>query len=258
MMNEDLAALSSRSAGVAARNGNAAATSEMRERPILMSAPMVRAILDGRKTETRRVVKCPRGWEGQYPHLDPFAMPPAVWWWNGVHERVGVRQECPYGVPGDRLWVREGAWYDREVIGDIGATRCFFPGDHVRFQDGRAGRAPFETTADLLNLNGGLKKRPGIHMPRWASRITLEITDIRVQRLQDITRLDIVAEGWPMDDRQEGQVACVRNGLFSDDYIDDASIEWYADLWDSINGKGAWDANPFVWAITFRRIEAQR
>lgn len=179
----------------------------MRERPILFSAPMVRAILDGRKTQTRRAVK----------HTPLLGYPDD--WCHHVGKRdfehgVGdFRRFCAYGQPGDQLWVRETFATDGEGF--------------------------FAFRADGETYNDGLPWKPSIHMPRKASRIDLEITGIRVERLQEISYKDTIAEGprpcgWGNDD---GGVQ--RN---------------FARLWDEINGPGSWDKNPWVWVIEFRRI----
>jgi hypothetical protein len=154
-----------------------------KERGILFSAPMVRAILEGRKTQTRRVVK------------------------NQVR-RDGYT--CPYGKPGDVLWVRETWCGDR------------FNGVGYRATDAQSG--PW---------------KPSIFMPRWASRITLEITDVQVERVHDINECDIVAEGIPFP---------------TDRYVSyEELLAAFRDLWDSINGKTyPWASNPWVWALTFK------
>jgi hypothetical protein len=154
----------------------------MKERPIIFSDAMVRAILDGTKTQTRRIVK---------PPLEQNT--PAV--------------ACPYGKPGDWLWVRE-TW--AEQAGDV------------------IYRATDTTERKLW--------KPAIFMPRWASRITLEIESIRVERLQDCSRADAMAEGYPAKNMADGP----------------DPLEWYATLWNNINGLGSWDANPWVWVISFR------
>lgn len=195
----------------------------MRERPILFSAPMVRAILKGSKTQTRRIVKPPRNWSDQFPHRDPFAMPPAVWWWDGVHDRVGVRQECPYGQPGDRLYVRE-AWRTTEAL-DLFPPRDLSP----------AARIWFET--DTPHQPGFGKFRQGMHMPKWASRMTLEVTNVRVERLNDINEDDAYAEG----------ARHSANGGAN-------AREGFKNLWESINGPESWSANPWVWVVSFKRI----
>jgi hypothetical protein len=192
----------------------------MKERPTNpFSGPMVRAILDGSKTQTRRVVKPVRRYEHNNicrPDLveDPYAV-----WWHGVSENVGCFQICPYGTPGDRLWVRE-TWavqheYDAAAPSEIGASA----------------RWHYAATEDL----GGLRKRPSICLPRRGSRILLEITDVRVQRLQEISDEDARAEGYD------------RSHAFP--------REWFALLWERIHGSGSWHANPWVWAITFQRLE---
>mgnify|MGYP001193109877 CR=1 FL=1 len=207
----------------------------MTERGILMSAPMVRAILEGRKTQTRRIVKAPRGWP-QYSHCDPFTMPPAVWWWNGEHERVGIRQECSHGVPADRLWVREAFMHDP-------ATYCWEASVSIP-------AIPASTIyrADCVDPRGG-RWSPSIHMPRSLSRITLEITDVRVERLQDISDADAVAEGVQVDE-------CGHAIHEGDPIAWGGARGAYSMLWDRLNGAGSWDANPWVWVISFKRLPA--
>ncbi len=181
----------------------------MKERPILFSGPMVRAILGGTKTQTRRMVKPPKNWP-QYSHCDPFAMPPSVWWWNGEHERVGVTTECPYGKPGESLWVREGHYFFKD---ERDPAIGYSPKDVI-----------YQADADEIQYPW----RSPIHMPRWASRITLEITGVRVERLQEISEEDASAEG------------C----LYSE----------FSNSWEKINGPGSWNKNPFVWVIEFKRV----
>jgi hypothetical protein len=188
----------------------------VKERPILFSAPMVRAILAGQKTQTRRVVKARK---------DPdfgCQMSPGEIAGDEHQERL-----CPYGQPGDRLWVRETWAYGTHAL------------SASRDEDG-----PFVYAADaiLFGAQGRLcdRWRPSIHMPRWASRITLEVTGVRVERLQDISVADAIAEG---------VVECNQNlrGL-------EPCMEWryaYEDLWGQINGQGSWDANPWVWVVSF-------
>jgi hypothetical protein len=189
-----------------------------RERPILFSGPMVRAILDGSKTQTRRVVKRHGDMEfdPQDPHYGPYWLPYAA----GDAEGEQAKVRCPYGTPGDRLWVRE-TWavqheYDAAAPSEIGSKA----------------RWHYAATENL----GGLRKRPSIFLPRRGSRILLEITDVRVQQLQEISEEDARAEGY------EPQST-------------DFPVGWFHGLWDTIHGSGAWHANPWVWAITFRRIQ---
>jgi hypothetical protein len=180
----------------------------MKERPILFSGPMVRAILDGSKTQTRRTFK------GTTEHKGPYN--PA---YMEAHQQAsGWGSICPHGTPGERLWVRE-TWAVQHEYDAAGPSEI-----------GVSARWRYAATEDL----GGLRKRPSIFLPRRGSRILLEITDVRVQRLQEINDEDARAEGcepfaYPRD-RFQG-------------------------LWDTINGPGSWHANPWVWAITFRRLE---
>jgi hypothetical protein len=214
-------------------------------RPILFSAQMVRALLDDRKTQTRRIVKFIQGSAPcSCAHPNWHSTEPDDWHCGtcgaGVRGAQGAFNglRCPYGVPGDTLWVRESAWYDRQEIGGLG-KRVFFEGGHVRFDSGATGQGPGHPdtyTAEMFSLNSSLKKRPGIHMPRWASRITLRVTDVRVQRLQEISEADALAEG--VEPLEELTTA----------------VGEYSVLWDQIHGPDAWNANPWVWAISFERI----
>jgi hypothetical protein len=226
----------------------------MTERPILFSAPMVLAILNGRKTQTRRIIKPqpsadwrPTGYGEVHKLVDGEPDVEKVIGWGPSNEEGDEAHPCPYGQPHDRLWVRESAWYDREVIGSVNAMRCFFEGGYVRFSDGRDGQAPGlaeSHTSEMFSLNSSLRKKPSIHMPRWASRITLEITDVRVERLRDIPKPDVIAEG-----------ITERNGL----PITDCHAGWhepFAVLWGQINGDGSWDANPWVWVVAFRPVKS--
>ncbi len=207
----------------------------MKERPILFSGPMVRAILDGRKSQTRRVVK------PQPFHVNSLGLP----FWRGgpVDYRL-----CPHGCAGDRLWVRE-TWAAPHLWN--GFKPSYIPqGERIHY----AADGPL----------GGLMKRPSIFLPSWASRITLEIVALRVERLQDISADDARAEGVkdnlialsgktktsPFLPRQHYDLP---NGdAPSPDEIARAN---YAALWQSINGHGSWDANPWVWVIEFKRIK---
>jgi len=195
---------------------------QIKERPILFSAPMVRAILDGRKTVTRRPVKG-AGLKWLEDFTPEYVADPA----NSL---------CPYGKPGDRLWVRE---------------TCFN-------NDYRQAGVPVEERADvdlvyradpLPDWEGEeslITWRPSIHMPRWASRILLEITDVRVERLQDISRADIRAEGLQCPPELGGDDV-------SPNYRDWYPAAW-RQLWESINGADSWNANPWVWVVEFKRV----
>ena len=212
----------------------------MTDKPILFSAPMVRAILEGRKSQTRRIIK---------PQPDAVLDGEPYWHIGGYRTRVGAKNPffCPYGQPGDRLWVRETCRAEELPSGLDGvrylADDCFIPIENTE----AASDAWLSLAAYGQRLSGHHKCRkvPAIHMPRWASRITLEITGIRMERLQDISESDAMAEGWAR-----------RDDLTSDDEVHrEAAREWFMDIWESINGPGSWCANPWVWVVEFRRIE---
>ncbi|HDR9031821.1 TPA: hypothetical protein QDB14_006104 [Burkholderia vietnamiensis] len=217
----------------------------MKERPILFSGPMVRAILEGRKTQTRRVMK-------RQPPAD-VAPITAARYHPTIVDRHGDEApgpeifgafsddgdwgcKSPFGEPGDRLWVREMhlAWWKLDEANPAG-SRVF---SHVAAY-----------AADGYELELGEKWIPSIHMLRAASRITLEITDVRAERLQSISESDARAEGVTIEDHHMRGYC---GGAFRP-----PSIRAFHDLWDSLNaarGHG-WDANPWVWVIEFRRID---
>ncbi|NWB96671.1 morphogenetic protein [Pseudomonas gingeri] len=243
--------------------------SQVKERPILFSAPMVRAILEGRKTVTRRVVN-----QFQSPEL----MEDGIWFAGAQkHRRYGFgvsgddakscadalagSQCCPYGNPGDRMWVRETFallgneggccidWQDSLVQGDErGAARIYRascpPGDYGLNQI--PPKAEWKPDTEAMEYDGAW--RPSIHMPRWASRILLEITDVRVERLQDISGDQAEAEGV--------NAAMCQQFLETSPsrrHCKEAVIQGFAGLWQSTGGD--WDANPWVWCVSFRRVE---
>ncbi len=217
----------------------------MTEKPILFSATMIRAILDGRKSQTRRIMK-PQPVGPVFIATDPktprYCLP-----YNETLTMGGLAMRCPYGQPGDRLWVRETCRAEELPSGLDGvrylADEGFLPIDDTP----EAGDAWVDLRyyGKRASPVAPVKTVPAIHMPRWASRITLEITGIRMERLQDISESDALAEGW---DR--------RDDLTSDDEVHrEAAREWFMDIWESINGPGSWCANPWVWVVEFRRIE---
>ncbi len=218
----------------------------MKERPILFSSSMVRAILDGSKTQTRRVVKPQPDWVNENAGCGIatgggiMPSPRADWLhWRGSR-LLRPEPRCPYGLPGDRLWVRENfAIVPRTAYArSDGVQQTLRPDDD---HDAAIYRAGWDRS------NGGFRWRPSIHMPRWASRILLEITDVRVERLQDISEADAQAEGVKVD----GNGHAVR-----DDVVNVGGARTaFAELWESINGPDSWSANPWVWVIEFRRIE---
>ena len=193
----------------------------MKERPILFSGPMVRAILDGRKTMTRRVMKLRAG-EIAHEGGDGRLHAVSNTTWGDCIERV---IQCPYGVPGDLLWVRE-TWATTEQAG-------VHPSDAEMLY--RATDPDWETW-------DGWRWSPSIFMPRLASRLTLRITSVRVERVQDITEEGARAEGF------KDVVGKYARG-------DEARI-WFAELWDIINAERGygWDANPWVWVVGFEVV----
>ena len=222
-----------------------------KERPILFNADMVNAILDGRKSQTRRVVKPqpPSGIQSDLPG------------WNALARR------CPYGKPGDRLWVREtwgvvshmfDANGDRhewnpdrpaKAIHEMPFGQGFYHGHVIYAADGG-----FEWAGD--DDGGGEPRsawKPSIHMPRLASRITLEIVSVRVQRLKDISKLDAEAEGVQRDEDMWKDYLHPTDCHFAFD-----ARTSFATLWQSINGAESWDSNPWVWVVEFKRVEASQ
>jgi len=188
----------------------------MKERPILFSAPMVRALLDGSKTQTRRIAK------------------PAFLDFKG--QSFFNVDKSPYGVLGDRLWVRET---HTPIFGQTcGLIEVDYKADP---------RERWERMQDHL---GSRKWTPSIHMRREYSRITLEIVSVRVERLQDITEDDAIAEG------VDGPMCAAAVGRAPSRFkLLPAAVHGYSHLWETINGAGSWDANPWVWAVEFRRME---
>ncbi|MGF6332729.1 hypothetical protein ABH909_005607 [Pseudomonas sp. BS3782 TE3695] len=212
----------------------------MKERPILFSAPMVRAILDGRKTVTRRAVKNQPTLESDEWVLDAGGT--GKWMASGPSPATGGTRQtwgwapCPYGQPGDRLWVRETF----AVYGDQKMCAIHYRADrphHVGMK--------------------GMGYKPSIHMPRWVSRILLEITDVHVERLHDISEEQALAEGivgvaFRPDD---GWPICTGYMVGPDDGktgLQTTAAKAFAGLWDSVGGD--WDGNPWVWVVEFKRV----
>ena len=194
----------------------------MKERPIIFSAPMVRAILAGRKTQTRRIVS-PR-------HMATVGA-----------EQFPILAMCPYGSPGDRLWVRETC--RAEAMDDEGlcGVRYVADGQFMPIANTREASYRWVQLYWYRGMEGATV--PPIHMPRWASRITLEISDVRVERLQDISEADAKAEGVSMPDGTP-----TPPDFWS--YQQEFRL-----VWEQIHGGGSWEKNPFVWVVTFRRID---
>jgi hypothetical protein len=204
----------------------------MSDRPIIFSAPMVRALLDGQKTQTRRLLPTahPRHPQHNQIRMDVLTYDPQrpeAWYWDGVHDRVGASYPIPY-APGDRLYVREAV--------------CWVSGWGWRY------RADNDDLSDKREAGEVSRWRHSIHMPRWASRITLTVTEVRVQRLQEIKFQDVLAEGIEATEihaRRHRQ--CVEEDIGCGSVCRDS----FQELWNSLHGPDAWDANPWVVAVSF-------
>ena len=195
----------------------------MADRPIIFSAPMIRALLDGRKTQTRRIIKPSPEFCGGGRSRDPQNWnDPDAWGWENYDEGCwDLLSEGytgrPFYAPGDRLWVREAFSYESLDVDRNGFMPPWY------WADGKPESGDFT------------RPKPSIHMPRWASRLTLLVTDVRVQRLQEISRGDAMEEGCPFANMADGP----------------NPRDWYRGIWNSLHGPGAWDANPWVAALTF-------
>ena len=213
----------------------------MKEHPILFSGPMVRAILEGRKTMTRRVVKPQPEWRYMAGLFGSWVFKGGLLYPNAKPDVLAL---CPYGQPGDRLWVRETWQYFG--FSDEGEPCICYLADHGRewphVPQPEADKVDC-IWADLsdpgnFSISGRAcdnRWRPSIHMPHWANRITLEITGVRLDRLQDISVDDAWSEGIPHSP-------------------DVNPIHEFEGLWTSINGDRSWNANPWVWVVEFKRI----
>ncbi len=200
----------------------------MNERPILFSGPMVRAILEGRKTQTRRIVKPQPSGEFIGPQLYNPSITNRRGDMRPGPERFGIFDTCgewsipcPFGFVGDRLWVRE-TWAPMSTFDPSPETGAIYRADKETNQEGIW--------------------KPSIHMPRWASRLTLLITSIRVHRLREINEVDAIFEGYP-------------GTMVDGKRIPWSPFGWFMSTWQSIYGIDSWDANPWVWVIGFERVD---
>ena len=205
----------------------------MTERPIIFSGAMVNAILEGRKTQTRRIVKPQPDPLGLHNHdRAPMSLQDELTGWRGCTDDTGEGREWrPYAEVGDRLWVRETHYVESA------------PGP------GHTGFILYKATDDPAPVS---KWRPSIHMPRWASRITLEVESVRVERLNEISGGDAWWEGIGY---QGGIGRVVKEYPDGTKEIDEEMCrDAFKDLWQSINGPGSWEANPWVWVVGFKVI----
>jgi hypothetical protein len=231
----------------------------MRERPILFSTPMVQAIIAGRKTVTRRVLKPQPDLDGGPPLATGWFHPETADGGPGPHTfgvyGVDWHVRCPYGAPNDQLWCRE-AWTARDARGDWAPS--------VRDVDQERDEILYRADIEGTHAPSPLRWLSPLYMPRWASRITLEVVSVRVERLQEITEEDARAEGldwvspqpfgerWDDDDREDprevGYAVVGESSGFARDN--------FRRLWDQINGKPGkrWEDDPWVWRVEFRRV----
>jgi hypothetical protein len=243
----------------------------MKERPLLMCAEMVQATLRdvNPKTETRRIIKpqpvpfgasayggTRQGWTWKADSLnrgwnDDDADP-----YRGQSlASLALACECPYGQPGDRLWVKETFYCDHcEYQGATAGLPALSDADKKLYLHYAADG---DVRSQIPECEGTPKLKPSIFMPRWASRITLEIVSVRVERLQDISEADVVAEGVETSigtGMIEGETVYhfTTNSGYSRGKT--GAVLAYQDLWESINGKCSWAANPWVWVVTFKKL----
>ncbi|CAI0724385.1 Uncharacterised protein [Serratia proteamaculans] len=228
----------------------------MKERPVIFNGEMVRAILSGRKTQTRRVMKV----QPEYPELGLRSIVESTnsddigkYFWSqsdacGANKSRSKAFPCPFGQVGDRLWVRE-TFMDLTGTG-IEATTGKFEGFAYRAD------TPAGSYGDEIRKEYGLKWTPSLHMPRAACRILLEITAVRVERLNDISEEDAKVEG------VVSAIWFAAKGVPEDEWvslgkrgaIESSHINQFATLWESIYGVESWNANPWVWVIEFKRV----
>ncbi|MGV2936890.1 hypothetical protein ACIPUA_17970 [Providencia sp. AGC89] len=218
----------------------------MKERGIIFNAEMVRAIIDGRKTQTRSVVKGAtsnhifHGWVTSSIHSKDEGR--ACWSNNTLSMRGNsIRLHCPFGEIGDRLWVRE-TWQGPLI--NYTDDEPPFKGHHIfEKSDNCVYKADGAATPEFIDSDDNFRQgwRPSSNMPRWASRITLEITDVRVERLQEASDDDFKAEGYPLERELTGGST-------------DAFC-WFRHLWDSVSKPDCnYESNPWVWVIEFKRV----
>jgi hypothetical protein len=196
---------------------------EIKERPIIFTAESIRAILDHRKVQTRRVIKLLEFQQSESKKYN-WMFRDKNYLWNEVSTERLIEKWCPYGKVGDHLWVRE-TWAECKHVTINGSPTALYKSTYIQ-----PSKFPEFTP----------KWRPSIFMPRWASRIDLEITGLRAERIQNITEEDAIAEG--IEQKEPNNVVSAKYR--------------FAQLWDSINAKRGfgWDKNPFVWVIEFKMI----
>ncbi|HHS9954906.1 TPA: hypothetical protein ACTW3Z_000680 [Klebsiella pneumoniae] len=210
----------------------------MREKGLIFNSEMVRAILDGRKTQTRRPIKWKQTRFTEIGEREDGSKWP---WSEDAEHACDFWHPCPFGAVGDRIWVRE-------------TFAALEPGSYeqVKPQDGHCQDLRYAATDRLAKSDAdirGYKWVPSIHMPRWASRILLEITDVRVERLNAISQEDAQAEGMELTGWRPTYSDPDSGGEVLTPYDN------FAQLWESIYGEESWKANGWVWVISFKRVE---
>lgn len=236
----------------------------MTARPILFSAPMVQALLAGRKTQTRRVLK-------DVPvERNGYLCTARITFRDAEHFARIMPEVCPYGRSGDMLWVRESLCRNREPDERDDEGRGLWAARYAADRAQVSEHLALGMWCPLMALHGFRRQPrgfsvPSIHMPMAYSRLTLRITEVRVERLQSISEADAIAEGvchlgksvngfemWA----QHGAIAMTTAGVCADiQFVGRTAQDAYRLLWESINGKGSWDANPFVWVIAFDTVK---
>lgn len=212
----------------------------MRERGMIFNADMVRAVLNGSKTQTRRIIKNQRvgdSWSVQPAQNPRTNRHTHDWWLPTGTQPYSALPACPFGAIGDRLWVREtfSIVPRTAYAASEGVQQVICPDDNHEAAIFRAG---------WEHSTGGIRWRPSIHMPRWASRITLEITGVRVERLTALSDDDARNEGCPAQ-------------LPHNPEDEHQARTWFRGLWSEIYGEESWQANPWVWVIEFKRVEGE-
>lgn len=255
-----------------------------KERPILFNGDMVRAILEGRKTQTRRIIKNATGAFWDHGAYKPLVGGDGIVGWHDQGYRVYFKGDgapcpsCPFGQPGDLLWGRE-TWARGWAFG--GELCAFYRADGTGLVGSesrpvakvKAGEYGIPSVGPDATAPINCKWNPSIHMPRWASRLTLEITNVRVERLKSISQEDAKAEGakYTNNGRREwakhiatdagaDAVGGMREGWSHTGETEEcrclaSARSSFINLWESVHGPGSWDANPWLWVIEFRKKE---